>query len=188
MQDDAKRVNDLFDRAKDHNVVIEQRSLTNAELNALLVSTPAERPPVSSPPSPASSSPQTPPAAARGGSLATGASSSTQPEHFVVALVDRRYLYRSRSMVDTLLNLCFDNYVGHYVVLVGYDPAKDAYRVLDPALPADEPHLISAHDLNVARACHGTDEDLIIVPTGGQRLSVGSPRSVLTAAAASAAA
>ena len=174
-QDDAKRVNNLFEKAKENKIVIEHRSLADAELNALLLprSTPVDQHTPSAPSA-------EPPAA--------------QPSHFVVTLVDRRFLYRSRNFVDNVLSYysLLGNYVGHYVVLVGYEPATDAFRLLDPALPASEPHLVCAKDLHAARVCHGTDEDLIIVPSDGQRPAsarrVSSPRGVMEGAAPASAA
>ena len=83
----------------------------------------------------------------------------------MVALVDRRYLYPTATgVMESCLNYCFGGYVGHYVVLVGYDAARDAFRLLDPARPAAEPLLVPSKELHAARRSHGTDEDLIVVP------------------------
>ena len=54
-------------------------------------------------------------------------------------------------------------YTGHYVVLAGYDAARSAYLVRDPAAPA--PLLrVPAEAVELARRSFGTDEDLLFVP------------------------
>ena len=85
----------------------------------------------------------------------------------VVVLVDRRHLYRNYfrgvNFFEGWVSRCFKEYVGHYVLVVGYDAPRDGYYVYDPAR-APEPQFVHASDLHVARRCHGTDEDLIVVP------------------------
>lgn len=146
LDDDERRVNDLFARAEENSIAIERRSLSAVELNALLT-------------------PPAPPASAPAGAP-VGASPAVRPAHVVVALVDRRFLYRPVGVVETCLNYCFTGtgYVGHYVVLLGYDAQRDTFRLLDPARPAAEPLVVAASDVHAARRCHGTDEDLLVVP------------------------
>mmetsp|Transcript_50291 Transcript_50291/g.130903 ORF Transcript_50291/g.130903 Transcript_50291/m.130903 type:complete len:258 (-) Transcript_50291:311-1084(-) len=79
----------------------------------------------------------------------------------VMALVDRTYLYKP-SFFTT--HFGFSNgFVGHYVLLLGYDAPRDGYHLLDPARTA-QPEFVRSCDLHKARCAHGTDEDLIIIP------------------------
>ena len=90
-----------------------------------------------------------------------------------MALVDRRYLYRPRGtsvlglaeMAETCFSQCFSGYVGHYVLITGYDAAAGGYFVSDPAKPSGRA-FVHARDLDTARRSHGTDEDLIVIPLG----------------------
>ena len=126
---DAKRVNDLFNRANEECVGIERRSMSMSEFAALM------RP----------------------------------QDHMVMALVDRRYLYRTRisqsvtGFVGGWLEQCFSGYIGHYVLISGFDAARKGYYIYDPAR-SNEPQFVRETDLHQARCCHGTDEDLIIIP------------------------
>ncbi|KAL4421022.1 hypothetical protein ABPG77_008859 [Micractinium sp. CCAP 211/92] len=53
-------------------------------------------------------------------------------------------------------------YLGHYIVLCGYDARSDEFELQDPA--SDRPRLwITAARLEEARKCFGTDEDLLLV-------------------------
>ena len=96
----------------------------------------------------------------------------TRPPHdsLVMALVDRRYLYRPPpNSVSGFIEACFSSlgiqggYVGHYVLLTGFDASRDGYYIKDPAKPSEELFVHSEH-LHAARRAHGTDEDLIIIP------------------------
>ena len=86
-------------------------------------------------------------------------------ENMVMALVDRRYLYK-RGWFDRYFSPAL-GFIGHYVLLVGYDASRDGFYLYDPARTA-EPEFASATDQHRARVAHGTDEDLLIVPWGGQ--------------------
>lgn len=48
--------------------------------------------------------------------------------------------------------------VGHFVVLIGYDPTDDMFIYRDPAA-GDSYCVISANDLDRARQATGTDHD-----------------------------
>ena len=96
----------------------------------------------------------------------------TRPPHdsLVMALVDRRYLYRPPpNSVSGFIEGCFSSlgiqggYVGHYVLLTGFDASRDGYYIKDPAKPSEELFVHSEH-LHAARRAHGTDEDLILIP------------------------
>ena len=96
----------------------------------------------------------------------------TRPPHdsLVMALVDRRHLYRPPpNSVSGFIEGCFSSlgiqggYVGHYVLLTGFDASRDGYYIKDPAKPSEELFVHSEH-LHAARRAHGTDEDLIIIP------------------------
>ena len=186
LDSDAKRVNDLFARAKSEKIAIEHRSLSDSELIQLLKpkgdksssssasSSSMTQSPSSSPPSSASTSPRSTMSALSPsrfgyapGSASSAASSPAKPQppaHIVVALCDRRYLYPT-GVVENVLNYCLaPGYVGHYIVLVGYDAVSDSFKLLDPARPSTEPLLVPSATLNTARTSHGTDEDLIVIP------------------------
>eukprot|EP00325_Prymnesiales_sp_UTEX-LB-985_P005857 CAMPEP_0174699566 /NCGR_PEP_ID=MMETSP1094-20130205/4809_1 /TAXON_ID=156173 /ORGANISM="Chrysochromulina brevifilum, Strain UTEX LB 985" /LENGTH=187 /DNA_ID=CAMNT_0015896927 /DNA_START=119 /DNA_END=683 /DNA_ORIENTATION=- len=129
---DAERVNELFAKAKNQQIDIEHRSLSQDSLAALM---------------------------------------RTQ-DHMVMVLVDRRYLYPSSlggvsTLVGGWFSNCMSGYIGHYVLLVGYDALRDGYYLYDPAR-TEEPQFVHARDLHTARQCHGTDEDLIVVPWDNQ--------------------
>lgn len=146
---DALRVNELFDRAESERISIECKSVEDDELADLL-------------------RPQT---------------------QLVMALVDRRYLYRPglsnimgssnpgsqlvTGLVETCLSYYFSGYVGHYVLLIKYDEARDGFVLHDPAR-APEPIFVPSRDLHAARRCHGTDEDLVVIPYAqpGLRMSL----------------
>lgn len=96
-----------------------------------------------------------------------------QQEHMVMALVDRRYLYRSPSstvsgLVESCFAHCFSGYVGHYVLLTDYDAQRDGYLLNDPAKPTAGEVFVGSRELDSARRSHGTDEDLILIPWAGQ--------------------
>ncbi|KAI8051710.1 Guanylyl cyclase [Thamnidium elegans] len=55
-----------------------------------------------------------------------------------------------------------NEYLGHFIVLIGYDPTEDLIIYRDPAA-TDEFCTISADDLNEARQSEGTDNDCIVV-------------------------
>lgn len=132
---DRDRVSDLFERASGSGIEIERRSVSDEELREL-----------------------------------TGA----PHDSLVMALVDRRFLYRASSnSVSGFIESCFallqdswaysGGYIGHYVLLTGFDEARDGYYLLDPAKQCDELFVHSEH-LHAARRAHGTDEDLIVIP------------------------
>lgn len=52
------------------------------------------------------------------------------------------------------------NYVGHYIVLSGYDESTKKFKVHDPAGYC---YWVSETVLNEARKSYGTDEDMIVV-------------------------
>jgi uncharacterized membrane protein YgcG len=82
-------------------------------------------------------------------------------QNMVMTLVDRRYLYNS-SWIGRAFSGA-SGFVGHYVLLVGYDAVRDGYYLHDPGR-TPEPEFASSSDLHRARVAHGTDEDLIIIP------------------------
>ena len=82
-------------------------------------------------------------------------------QNLVMTLVDRRYLYKS-SWIGRVFSGA-SGFVGHYVLLVGYDAVRDGYYFHDPGR-TPEPEFASSSDLHRARVAHGTDEDLIIIP------------------------
>jgi len=128
---DALRVNELFDKADQHKIAIENKSVAEEDFVNLL----------------------------------------RKQEQLVMALVDRRYLYRSAftsgggvsGLIDSCLSYCFSGYVGHYVLVLKYDDVRDGFLLHDPA-KGPETIFVPSRDLHTARRCHGTDEDLVIIP------------------------
>ncbi|ORZ08717.1 Guanylyl cyclase [Absidia repens] len=55
-----------------------------------------------------------------------------------------------------------NTYLGHFVVLIGYDPTDDVFIYRDPAT-RDRFCVISAQDLDHARQAEGTDHDCIVI-------------------------
>ena len=49
-------------------------------------------------------------------------------------------------------------YLGHFIILIGYDPTEDLFVYRDPAID-DAFCTISADDLDKARQSEGTDHD-----------------------------
>lgn len=145
---DSVRVNQLFERAAERDIVIENRSLKAEELASLV------RP----------------------------------QSHMVMALVDRRHLYRQPTdtlsgFVDSVVTHCFSGYVGHYVLLTGYDDVRCGYYVMDPAKTA-QAEFVPASALEAARRSHGTDEDLLVIPWEQPERRRVSPRLAAVSAAA----
>ncbi|KAI8078155.1 Guanylyl cyclase [Gilbertella persicaria] len=67
------------------------------------------------------------------------------------------------SQLDLLLERCKGyDYLGHFIVLIGYDPTEDLFVYRDPAAN-DAFCTISADDLDEARQSEGTDHDCIVV-------------------------
>eukprot|EP00955_Chlamydomonas_euryale_P100040 365255-Chlamydomonas_euryale.AAC.19 len=82
----------------------------------------------------------------------------------VIALVDRRKLQPWVMCADVPSLVGYDGgYLGHYVLIIGFDPVTDEYIVRDPA-GMDAEQRLAASSLDQARMSFGTDEDLIIVP------------------------
>jgi len=100
-------------------------------------------------------------------------------DNMVMVLVDRRYLYPVApgmpGLVQGWISHCMNGYIGHYVLLVGYDAMRDGYYLYDPAR-TEEPQFVKAQDLHNARRSHGTDEDIIVVPWSN-RLKLTSGRA-----------
>lgn len=58
-------------------------------------------------------------------------------------------------------------YLGHYVVLSGYDPSTRTFSVRDPAGGAGDAVAVPGAALDAARWAWGTDEDLLLVELAG---------------------
>jgi hypothetical protein len=57
-------------------------------------------------------------------------------------------------------------YIGHYILIRGYCPARDAYLISDPAATVGDIY-VEAAVLHTARKSFGTDEDLLLVSREG---------------------
>ncbi|KAI9498854.1 Guanylyl cyclase [Zychaea mexicana] len=90
----------------------------------------------------------------------------------VIALVNARLLHcqRCEARKGCMASVCGqffykmsnDDYIGHYIVLIGYDPTEDLFVYRDPA-NMDDYCTIAADDFDQARQAEGTDHDCIIV-------------------------
>jgi Guanylylate cyclase len=89
--------------------------------------------------------------------------------YLVVVLVDK-------GKLGTLIENTSESmgYIGHFILLHGYDSTTDCYIIKDPAGPFDvgstsraaaqqQHDKVSAQQLEVARLAHGTDEDLLFI-------------------------
>ncbi|GAB4815157.1 hypothetical protein N2152v2_002203 [Parachlorella kessleri] len=93
-------------------------------------------------------------------------------QHLVIALVDKRKLSRPAVLQSGPILLPLgpvpppspprSTYIGHFVLLSGYDARRGCFRVLDPASGQQEVH-VPAYRVEDARKSFGTDEDLLIV-------------------------
>ena len=54
-------------------------------------------------------------------------------------------------------------YVGHYILITGYDESRRGYYIKDPAKSPDA-DFVPSEAVDRARRSHGTDEDLVIIP------------------------
>ncbi|KAI8890477.1 hypothetical protein K501DRAFT_236806 [Backusella circina FSU 941] len=93
----------------------------------------------------------------------------------IITLVNARLLKchlckRNRGCLGSVCNQ-FDlivekfkgyDYLGHFIVLIGYDPTGDYFIYRDPAA-SDDFCTISADDFDEARQSEGTDHDCIVV-------------------------
>ena len=142
MREDEVRVARLFGEAPGAGISIQQRSLSSQDLQAMLL---------------------------------TG-------DYLVIALVDKSKLDpwlvaaaadAAAAAADTAARaaaaaaapaLCGGElgYVGHYVLVIGVDPARGEFIIRDPARLAPE-HRVSAGAFDTARRTFGTDEDLLLV-------------------------
>ena len=109
-----------------------------------------------------------------------------------MALVDRRYLYNRASysilgIIDGAIARCFygmprtnciilseapsqlrctlnlAGYIGHYILITGYDERRKGYYIKDPARSAGI-DFVSFDSIEKARLSRGTDEDLLVIP------------------------
>ncbi|XP_073009737.1 guanylyl cyclase 1 [Typha latifolia] len=86
-----------------------------------------------------------------------------------VALVDKTKL--SRSWVNDIdaTECCsgWSDYMGHYVVICGYDADTCEFEIRDPAISRKHER-VSMECLDEARKSFGTDEDLLLVSLNGK--------------------
>ncbi|XP_074350692.1 guanylyl cyclase 1-like isoform X3 [Apium graveolens] len=87
--------------------------------------------------------------------------------YIAIALVNQ-YLLSQSSLKNWFSTFNNDNpaYTGHYVVICGYDAAKDEFEIRDPAssrIMCRKHERITSKCLEEARKSFGTDEDLLLV-------------------------
>jgi hypothetical protein len=82
----------------------------------------------------------------------------------VVVLVDKGKL---GNIAHTATEIT--GYIGHFILIHGYDCITDSYFIKDPATidlvaaQGSEQHKVSTAQLEVARLAHGTDEDILFI-------------------------
>ncbi|KAI9276503.1 Guanylyl cyclase [Sporodiniella umbellata] len=92
-----------------------------------------------------------------------------------ITLVNARFLKcklckKRRGCLGSMcgqLDLLFEkfkgyDYIGHFIVLIGYDPTEDVFIYRDPAIK-DQFCIIPAEDFDEARKSEGTDNDCIVI-------------------------
>eukprot|EP01129_Flabellula_baltica_P017069 TRINITY_DN9347_c0_g1_i1.p1 TRINITY_DN9347_c0_g1~~TRINITY_DN9347_c0_g1_i1.p1 ORF type:complete len:226 (+),score=48.90 TRINITY_DN9347_c0_g1_i1:34-678(+) len=85
-----------------------------------------------------------------------------------VAIVLVNYSFLRLDLFDKIKASCFPvetftEFVGHYLVICGYDPNTDEFLYRDPAVPDEEFLRVDSSILHNARTSPGTDEDLIFI-------------------------
>jgi len=83
----------------------------------------------------------------------------------VVVLVDKRYLQctlcnRSTQLISNSLMRLSPGFLGHYVLICGYNSSTDSYLIKDPATNRNS-CVVRARILENARKAFGTDEDVL---------------------------
>jgi hypothetical protein len=96
----------------------------------------------------------------------------------VVVLVDKRklgILHGSSSSSNSNTIVESEGYIGHFILVHGYDSTTDCYFIRDPAMleytagssalarASEQQQTVSADQLEVARLAHGTDEDMLFI-------------------------
>ncbi|CAN0837760.1 Guanylyl cyclase 1 [Linum grandiflorum] len=85
-------------------------------------------------------------------------------KYIVIALVNQYKL--SRTWLEDAILSSLENsdpeYVGHYIVICGYDSGSDEFEIRDPA-SSRKHERISSKCLEEARKSFGTDEDLLLI-------------------------
>jgi hypothetical protein len=90
-------------------------------------------------------------------------------EHVVICLVDCRVLssWAQQPAASPASPIASPSagrgFFGHYVLLVGLDDGTDSIVLKDPASAHEEVRVPTAQ-LERARRCRGTDEDLLLIP------------------------
>ncbi|KAK1299414.1 hypothetical protein QJS10_CPB14g01678 [Acorus calamus] len=85
-------------------------------------------------------------------------------KYIAVALVDK-YKLAQYWLKDICVSGCYGeslDYIGHYVVICGYDTETDEFEIRDPA-SSRKCERVSLPCLEEARKSFGTDEDIIFV-------------------------
>ncbi|PKA51985.1 hypothetical protein AXF42_Ash008214 [Apostasia shenzhenica] len=87
--------------------------------------------------------------------------------HYIaVALVDKIKLSGSQPE-DGYISVDTSDYMGHYVVICGYDAETSEFELRDPA-SSRKYERASLACLDYARKCFGTDEDILLVFLNGK--------------------
>ncbi|XP_020678929.1 protein GUCD1 isoform X2 [Dendrobium catenatum] len=82
-------------------------------------------------------------------------------QYIAVALVDKIKLSQSQQK-DGFFSVGSSDYMGHFIVICGYDAEASEFEIRDPA-SSRKNERVSLECLDCARKCYGTDEDIILV-------------------------
>lgn len=82
-------------------------------------------------------------------------------QYIAVALVDKIKLSQSQQK-DGFMSVGSSDYMGHFIVICGYDAEASEFEIRDPA-SSRKNERVSLECLDRARKCYGTDEDIILV-------------------------
>ncbi|RIA89433.1 Guanylyl cyclase [Glomus cerebriforme] len=77
----------------------------------------------------------------------------------IIALVNSRFL---KCQLCQVYKLRVNDYVGHFIVLIGFDPNSNCFIYRDPGI-TEQYCMISMNDFERARRSCGTDEDCIVI-------------------------
>ncbi|XP_042465322.1 guanylyl cyclase 1-like isoform X1 [Zingiber officinale] len=96
-----------------------------------------------------------------------------------VALVNKIKLsqYWTKDAQDADCYMSNSDYMGHYVVICGFDRGSGEFEIRDPASPRKHEKL-SIECLDEARKSFGTDEDILLISLSGKKFTNLSSRLV----------
>ena len=89
----------------------------------------------------------------------------------VVALIDKRLLPSGSTIVRMLTSHVNLGFIGHYIIVCGYNANNNTICVADPAAYEARVY-VRLPDFEAARKAFGTDEDLLVISGKQGQLAV----------------